>query len=152
GRAIARRTTRDGQGNFAHEDLELGAGGRLALDLSRHVLFVTRVETRLVSLRLHRTQFDPGPSQEHDLATGELRHQAAGEVRASRLETMLALLGRMGRTEAAPVMATMAREAGHDGLRWQALREALALDTAEGFRALCDVARASDDPLAMPAG
>ena len=65
---------------------------------------------------------------------------------------MLALLGRMRRAEAAPTMAAMAREAGPDGLRWQALREALALDTAEGFRALCHVARASDDPLAMPAG
>ena len=58
----------------------------------------------------------------------------------------------LNEVEAAPTMAAMAREAGPDGLRWQALREALALDTAEGFRALCHVARASDDPLAMPAG
>jgi hypothetical protein len=65
---------------------------------------------------------------------------------------MLALLGRMGRKDAAPAMAAMAREAGPENLRWQALREALALDAGEGFRALSGVARAADDPLAMPAG
>jgi hypothetical protein len=58
----------------------------------------------------------------------------------------------MGRKEAAPTMAEIARGAGSDGLRWQALREALALDTAVGFRALSVLARAPDDPLAMPAG
>ena len=65
---------------------------------------------------------------------------------------MLALLGRMGRREAAPTMAAMARESGSEALRWQALRECLALDTKEGFEALTDVARATGDPLAMPAG
>jgi len=152
GRAQARRIARDGQGGFARENLDLGGGARLALDLSRHALLVHRVETRLVSLRLHRTNADPSPTREHDLVSGALLHQASGDGRASRQEAMLALLGRMRRIEAAPIMAAMAREAGPDGLRWQALREALALDTAEGFRALCDVARVPGDPLAMPAG
>ena len=95
---------------------------------------------------------DPAPTREYDFATGALLRQAAGDVRASRHEAMLALLGRMGRAEAAPVMAAIAREPGDDSLRWQALRECLALDTAAGFAALCEVARAPDDPLAEPAG
>jgi hypothetical protein len=37
-------------------------------------------------------------------------------------------------------------------LRWQALRECLALDTLAGFRALTAVATACDDPLAGAAG
>lgn len=152
GAASARQTARGKSGEFTHDALDLISGARLTLDLSRQALFVERVETRLVSLRLHRASPDPGPAREYDLSNGRLRHQASGDVRASRQEAMLALLGRMGRTEAAPTMAEIARGAGSDGLRWQALRETLALDTAAGFRALSDVARAPGDPLAMPAG
>src|SRR5690606_2612297 len=114
GAASARRTVRGAHGEFTYEALELAEGARLALDLSRQALFVERVETRLVSLRLHRANPDPGPSREYDLASGQLRRQASGDVRASRQEAMLALLGRMGRKEAAPIMAAMAGEAGSD--------------------------------------
>jgi hypothetical protein len=65
---------------------------------------------------------------------------------------MLALLGRMRRAETAPVMAAIAREPGDASLRWQALRECLALDTAAGLAALSYLARTGDDPLAPPAG
>jgi hypothetical protein len=65
---------------------------------------------------------------------------------------MLALLGRMKCSEAAPLMAEIGIEQGADSLRWEALREALALDTAMGFAALCRVARSPLDPLAAPAG
>jgi hypothetical protein len=152
GRGAARRSQRAVDGRLNHDELMLEPGARLALDLARQALVVHRVETRLVSLRLHRTNPDPQPTREYDPASGELRHQAAGDVRSSRHEMMLAALGRMKRREAAPTMAAMARERGPEGLRWQALREALALDTAEGFRALSVLARAPDDPLAMPAG
>ena len=80
----------------------------------------------------------PGRAANTTLADGALLHQSAGDIRASRHEMMLALLGRMGRAEAAPVMAAIAREPGDASLRWQALRECLALDTAAGFAALCD--------------
>lgn len=152
GAATARRTVRGELGAFTHDALELTDGARLALDLSSQALFVELVTTRLVSLRLHRANPGAGPSREYELTSKQLHHQASGDVRASRHEAMLALLGRMGRKESVATMAAMAREAGPDGLRWQALREALALDTAEGFRALADVARAPDDPLSMPAG
>jgi hypothetical protein len=36
-------------------------------------------------------------------------------------------------------------------VRWQALRECLALDTATGFAALGRLAATTDDPLAAPA-
>lgn len=152
GRALALRTERDDRGSLAHHDLEMSQGERIALDLGRQALFARRVERRLVSLRLHRTNPHPAPIREYDVVSGLLSHRASGDARASRHEIMLALLGRMERRDAAPVMAALAREPGQDSLRWEALREALALDTAEGFRALGDVARAAGDSLALPAG
>jgi len=65
---------------------------------------------------------------------------------------MLPLLGKMGRADAAPLIAGMALEPGSDGLRWQALRECLGLDTLTGFRTLTEMAGRPDDPLANSAG
>lgn len=152
GAARARRTTRAPDGRLLQGEVALMPGARLAVDLRMQALFVERVERRLVTLRLQRGVPRPGPSRAYSLADGTLLRQAAGDIRQSRHEMMLALLGRMKRTEAAPLMAEMAGEEAPEGLRWQALREALALDTATGFHALCRVARSAGDPLAAPAG
>lgn len=152
GVARARETHRGSDGSLAHRRLPLEPGRTLALDLARQALFVEQVERRLVSLRLHRAASEPGPTREFALADGALLQQAAGAIRHSRQEMMLALLGRMKRLEAAPLIAEVATERGPDSLRWQALREALALDAAAGFAALCAVARDPLDPLAAPAG
>jgi len=147
---VVRRTVPSGA--FAQLPLVLHAGTRLALDLTGEALQILHVDRRLVSLRLHRRAAIPGPAYEHALADGALRHQSAGDIRVSRHEAMLALLGRMQRGEAAATMAAIAREPGDGSLRWQALRECLALDAETGFAALCDIAGAADDPLAVPAG
>lgn len=152
GEATARATTRRADASFGHEQRRLAAGGRLTFDLSRRALFVRRVERRLVTLRLHRAARMPGPMREYSLADGRLLQQSAGDIRHSRHEMMLALLGRMKRHEAAPLMAAIACEEWPDALRWEALREALALDTATGFTALGRIARSPADPLAAPAG
>lgn len=136
---------------FTVHPLALAPGVRLALDVSREALQVLAVEQRLVSLRLHRFAAAPGPSREYSLADGVLLHQSAGSRATSRSEIALALLGRMGRAEAAPAMAAIARAPGDRSLRWQALRECLALDSAEGFAALSAVANSAADPLARPA-
>jgi hypothetical protein len=151
GSAEARLTSRGTDGALAHEDAALATGSRLALDLSREALFVSRVERRLATLRLSRTAANPGPVREHDLASGDLLYQAAGTLGHSRQELMIALLGRMKRREAAPAIAAVAAGSGPDALRWEALREALALDTARGFAALSELARSPGDPLAPPA-
>lgn len=150
GEASARLTERRPDGALEHDELRLAAGHRVALDRSRQALFVRRVDRRLVTLRLRRS--GPGAVREHSLADGRLLRQAAGDVRQSRHEMMLTLLARMHRREAAPLIAEIARDEGPDALRWQALREALALDTAHGFAALCRIARSPADPLAAPAG
>ncbi|MFM5950966.1 MAG: hypothetical protein ACKOPM_17340 [Novosphingobium sp.] len=106
----------------------------------------------LVSLKLHRVIGAHEVAREYALRDGKLLRQAAGTPRESRLELTAALLGRMGRKDASPLLAAMAEEEGNASLRWQALRECLGLDTARGFAVLCSVAQRSGDPLAAPAG
>jgi len=146
---IVRRRWRSGR--FAEQPLMLEPGVRVALDLCTEALQVLAIERRLVAVRLHRFASMPEPTREYRLSDGALLRQSAGHVRASRQEVMLALLGRMRRADAVPVMGAIAREPGDASLRWQALRECLALDTAAGFGALCELACAQRDPLAAPA-
>ena len=129
----------------------LTPGNTLSRDSARQALMVTTVDGCLVWLRLQRRR-DGEITREHALADGTLLHQAAGSARDSRLELAATLLGRMGRSDAAPLLAAMAEESGTPALRWQALRECLALDSRAGFVTLAAIARSPADPLAMPAG
>ncbi len=156
GRATARivRITRheDTNARFANETIVLEPGCRLAFDLATEALQVERVERRLVVLRLVRMRDNPLPAREYIPETGALRHQCAATLATSRQEALIALLGRMERADAAPVFAEVALRDGDDSLRWQAVRECLALDSGAGFAALGDIARREDDPLADIAG
>jgi hypothetical protein len=109
------------------------------------------VESCLVTLRLQRRPRHGGVAFEYDIESGTLLHRAAGVMRESRHALMINLLGRMGRKDAAPVLADIAQEEAASDLRWQALREGLGLDTATGFAALAKVAARPDDALAKPA-
>ena len=110
------------------------------------------IEGCMVSLKLQRPVGSHDVTREYSLGDGQLLRQAAGSPHESRLELVAALLGRMGRQDAAPLLAAMAEEDGNPSLRWQALRECLGVDSAQGFRTLCELAKRSDDPLASPAG
>ncbi|WP_296679113.1 hypothetical protein [Novosphingobium sp.] len=111
-----------------------------------------RVASCLVLLRLQRRTDNNGVSREYAIEDGTLLHQSAASPRDSRWELTAALLGRMGRTDAAPMLAAMAEEEGSAGMRWQVLRECLGLDTRRGFTALCRIAADPTDPLARHAG
>ena len=110
-----------------------------------------RVSGRLVTLRLQRRTPGAGCMQEYDLGSGQLLHRATTSHTDSRRELMATLLGQMGRGDAVPVLADMARGAGVDSLRWQALRACIGLDTAAGFAALVAIANDDADPLTGPA-
>lgn len=137
---------------FCEEPIALEPGVRLAFDCNRETLMTEVVGTRLVTLRLLQTAEQPMPGREYDRLSGRLVHQSAGALASSRREMMAALLGRMERLDAAPVLAEMALKEHEQSLRWQALRECLALDSATGFAALCSIARTPSDPLAHSAG
>lgn len=142
----------EGRASLNREALQLEPGHILGRDAARRAMVLRSIAGTFVSLRLQRRLTMAGPTREFDLASGRLVHQAAGNPRDSRIELMMAMLGRMGRKDAAPVMAELARAPGSDSLRWQALRECLALDSRAGFSALCAVARDAADPLAAAAG
>jgi hypothetical protein len=151
-RRIERQSPVDGDAVLESRKIELRPGQVVRRDAEREVLQIRDVDGCLVLLRLNRRRAAAGPTREYRLADGRLVHQAAGNPRDSRIELMMALLGRMGRGDAAPLLAAIAREDGSTALRWQALRECLALDTLAGFHALCEVARSSEDALSSPAG
>ena len=108
------------------------------------------VHGRMVILRVARTPSAPAPSRVYSLADGRLLHRASGDRQESQREMVMALLGRMGRSDAARALA-MQTHSGSDHLRWQALRECFALDTATGFAELLRIAQAPEDPLVAPA-
>ena len=120
-------------------------------DGARQSLLIDAAPTTLVTLKLQRRPATGSVTREFCLAEGTLAHQAAGNARESRFELAAALLGRMGRSDAAPLLGAMAEEQGAGSLRWQALRECLGLDTAEGFAVLGGMAGRVGDPLAAPA-
>ena len=130
----------------------LAAGDCLSRDSGRHSQLIRSVTKPLVILRLQRRGGPGDLTREYDLSDGRFLAQAAASPRETRLELVAALLGRMGRSDAAPLLAAMAEEEAAQSLRWQSLKECLGLDTAIGFAALQRIAGREDDALAAPAG
>ncbi len=136
---------------FAEEEVVLRPGVRLGFDCTSETVLAHEVSRRLVTLRLLQASENPQPGREYCRQTGELLHQSAGSLATSRREMMVALLGRMECGEAAPIMAVMVRTESDESLRWQCLRECLALDSEAGFAALSAIAASGIDPLGDPA-
>lgn len=130
----------------------IAAGDTLVFAGPRRTKIVDRPDRRLVLLRASRSDPTPTPAREFRIADGALVHRASGDRAESRDEMAAAVLSAMGRRDAAPVLAKIAREAGSDHFRWQALRHALGLDTEHGFRALSALAADAGDALAGAAG
>lgn len=125
-------------------------GWSAVFDNSRQGKLVTAVSRPLVILRLQRDLLQPRPAREYRLADGAMIHESAADRSDSRRELALALLGSMGRKDALPVIADAAR-CGPDHVRWEAVRQGLALDSDAGFAVLSDIARNPADPLAAAA-
>lgn len=140
-----------GHADLRRRELSLFPGKVVCRDAARQSLQLRRIEGCLVTLRLQRRHERAGATREYALADGALVHTAAGNPRDSRIELMLAMLGRMGRADAAPMIAAVAQGDGSDSLRWQALRECLALDAGAGFAALAAIAVRCGDGLQAPA-
>lgn len=146
------RGLRPGGADLVQADEALEPGMVSHRDGQCEALVLRCVGGTLVTLKLQRRALAGAVTREYRLVDGALLHQAAANPRDSRLELAAALLGRMGRRDAAPLLAAMADEAGGASLRWQALKACLGLDTAAGFAALCAIAARAEDPLAAPAG
>ena len=132
------------------DPLTLQPGAVYRLDGAHEALAIDRIDGALVTLRLHRKPVGASVARQYEIASGALVHQAAGLQDDSRAELAMALLRAMGRQDAAPAFAALART-GDPSARWQALRECLALDSAAGLAELCRVTQAPGDALAGPA-
>lgn len=156
GSAVAERATiagvRPGGVDLDRNRRDLAPGQVVHRIGQNEAVLLRTVPGTLVSLKLQRRTSCSDVTREYGLEDGALLHQSAGTPRDSRLELTAALLGRMGRGDAAPLLAAMAEERGNASLRWQVLRECLALDTAQGVATLCRIARNEADPLAAHAG
>lgn len=133
------------------ETIVLGAGDSLHFTGPRRAKIVDAPKGRLVVLRISRTEEQPESAREYRIANGELLHRASGDPAESRAEMAAAVLGAMGRTDALPALARLAGS-GSEHLRWQAVRQALGLDSGAGFALLSEIATDPFDPLAAPAG
>lgn len=152
GTGTARLVERCGD-RIATHGLDLSPGLSLGRDGGREALIFDSADGVLLLLRLQRRLDSSQPRLEVALDDGKVLHRASATPRESRHEMAVALLGKMGRSDAAPVLAEIARDVSHgDSLRWQALRECLGLDTRTGFWTLTAIARSGEDALAIPAG
>lgn len=140
-----------GQPGLEIEELRLECGAVRHRWGARTALVLRQVPGSLVMLRLQRRSADAPVAREYALADGTLLHQASANPQDSRIELAAALLRRMERRDAAPLLARIAAGPGTPAHRWQALRECLALDPATGFAALTALARQPGEPLAQPA-
>lgn len=132
------------------DPIALVPGATFTIDGASEALVQDAIEGWLLTLRLYRQAAGDAPARQYDIASGALIQQAAGDRHDSQAELAMALLRAMGRTDATPTIAARTR-AGAPAARWQALRDALALDSALGFAALLEAAGRADDPLSAPA-
>ena len=156
GSARVTRLTFGADGAIEPRPLTLGRvtlipGDVLARDALSEALHFSGISGTLVTLDLNRRDRRADVAREVALADGAPLRQSACDPRDSRHELMAALLGQMARSDAAPALAALARTDAPAPLRWQVLREALALDTRAGFAALSAVANRPGDPLARAA-
>ena len=125
---------------------ELQSGARMKCTGPRQSRLIKPSHDSLLTLRLARTAGRPRPTRRIDVRSGRIVHRASGNAADSRAELAMLLLGRMGRDDALPVLATRTRT-GDAQLRWHALRQCLALDAATGLPLLERIAKDHADPL-----
>ncbi|XBL68212.1 hypothetical protein VO57_008635 [Citromicrobium bathyomarinum] len=101
-RAAVRYTRRDGAPPVAKE-VRLAPGTVLTADADNSRA-IAAVDAPLVLLRVAREPAHPRPTREVELATGRIVHRASPSPADGRAELAAALLGAMGRTDAAPML------------------------------------------------
>jgi hypothetical protein len=105
----------------------------------------------LLVLQLTRAPRQPEATREYRLADGALVRSASGDKNASRAMLALGVLGALESPPALDAMAQVALDQMREpDLRWEAVRQLLALDAAQGFALLGRLADDQHDPLSEP--
>ncbi|MDJ0642276.1 MAG: hypothetical protein QNJ15_05625 [Erythrobacter sp.] len=125
------------------DQIELTAGD------ARHLL---RFDRTILTLQLMRSAEIPKVTRKFNLSDGRLLSSASGDKQASRDQMALNVLGAMPDCGAFETMERLALDTTRDlDLRWEAVRQSLALNSVRGFAVLSTLARRPKDPLALPA-
>lgn len=121
----------------------LHAGDVIAVDQAREAVNIIGGTGDVVMVQLTIQSPSPLPLREYDGRTGRLTGVASSQRANSFRQMGLALLRQMERRDAAPLF--VAELASRDfALRWQVMREFVALDAGAALPHLCDMA--TDDP------
>lgn len=127
-------------------------GTRLARGGASEARQFVAVTRPMLVLQLVREAVSPAPSREISLPDGRLLQHISGSKQASQQMMALGVLGALEHRPALGPMTQLARDtAATRDLRWEALRQVLGLDTAQGLALLEALAARSDDPLREPA-
>lgn len=152
GAACARRYTQQGEGNIVSEPLSLDEGATLTLaprTQARHVLSVSRL---LLVLQLTSEPVRPASTRLVDIESGETLRLASGDKSASQAVMALGVLGALREAGSMSVMEATALNLSEDSeVRWESMRQLLALEPKRGLELLRTLSDRAGDPLADPA-
>jgi len=151
GRARALLHRRSGA-RLSSAAITLTPGTALTLSGPHETRQITAITRPLMVLQLTREAAAPAPSQEIALAGGTVIKSISGCKATGQQIMALGVLGALAHRPALAEMERIARNrAGLRDLRWEALRQCLALDSERGLVVLAEVAARGDDPLCQPA-
>ena len=139
------------QQRVASETVVWRTGDRIETSSTHSRQFV-EVATSFLVLQLSRSPERPGPTREYHLADSALLKSASGDKQASRDMLALGVLGALDHQPSLDAMAAVARDRTREpDLRWEAVRQSLALDPVKGIALLDLFATQYCDPLSVPA-
>lgn len=128
------------------------AGDQISLKNARFARQVESVQQTLVMLQLTRLPDRPGPSCEIRLDNGAALCSASGDKAASQRLMGLAVLGSLESRSAIPAMKRCSLDRDEEeAVRWEAVRQLLALDTQRGLAVLDELLTRTGDTLNGPA-
>lgn len=131
-------------------ELRLRPGTRISLDGPSQARQIVSADRAMVVLQLSRLPVKPAPSREYRLADGALLRRICGDKAASQRLMALSVLGAL-RSGHDALQHSALDQSEEDEVRWEAVRQLLALDTARGFAVLGIIADEDRDALVRPA-
>lgn len=133
-------------------DIACTPGTRITRRGPREARQILAVTQPLLVLQLLREAACPQPAREVAIADGALLKMISACKRTSQRMMALGVLGALEHRPALAVMARLALDgAAERDLRWEALRQVLALDSAQGLALLAELAARAQDALGPPA-
>lgn len=146
------RSYRQTARGLACSDIACTPGTRLVRRGTNEARQIVAVTRPLLVLQLLREAAAPEPSREVALADGALLKTISACKQTSQRIMALGVLGALEHRPALAAMAQLARASGAErDLRWEALRQVLALDARRGLDLLRTLAARRDDVLCEPA-